>query len=205
VRETSPAFAFRVNAILRPDGQWRAGSARDGRQSRRLVGQDPLRKRLLASSARDYLRSVRPGIPRAGISGYDRLSAGIPGRDVRGISGSRRPFTSGATAIASPMCGDFTGATGLEPRDLRRDRPVLAVPGWAGIGGNLTRERGFPRIATRGFPGPGGASGDLVRGLRGIAICCLIRKPLMSAFRIRHCVFGPAVRRTGSRGPSSSS
>jgi len=53
------------------------------------------------------------------------------------------------------MCKD--GSDGTRTRDLRRDRPVLVVPGWAGIGGDSRREQGFFAMPLRGLPGAGGS------------------------------------------------
>jgi hypothetical protein len=34
-------------------------------------------------------------------------------------------------------CRTFSGSDGTRTRDLRRDRPVVLLPGWAGVGGDL--------------------------------------------------------------------
>jgi hypothetical protein len=55
------------------------------------------------------------------------------------------------------ICRTFTGATGLEPATLRRDRPVMALPARAGIGGDYPREQGLPTLPLRGLPGTSGS------------------------------------------------
>jgi hypothetical protein len=47
----------------------------------------------------------------------------------------------------------FYGSDGTRTRDLRRDRPVLAFRGRAGIGGNFRQERDNSPPALRGLPG----------------------------------------------------
>jgi hypothetical protein len=48
------------------------------------------------------------------------------------------------------------GSDGTRTRDLRRDRPVLAVPGWAGMSGDLRLEQALSTAPLRGLPGVGG-------------------------------------------------
>src|SRR5215216_142995 len=55
-----------------------------------------------------------------------------------------------------PICRDFYGSDGTRTRDLRRDRPVMALPGCAGIGGDYRHEKGFSTLVLRGFPGAAG-------------------------------------------------
>jgi hypothetical protein len=81
-----------------------------------------------------------------------RRARGIDPGSVR----NRRSLTSARATQHADLQGSFYGSDGTRTRCLRRDRPIIAVPGWAGIGGNLRSERGFPRIRTRGFPGRGG-------------------------------------------------
>ena len=50
------------------------------------------------------------------------------------------------------------GSDGTRTGDLRRDRPVMARPDGAGIGGDSRREQGLSAVVLRGLPG---ASGNL--------------------------------------------
>jgi hypothetical protein len=69
---------------------------------------------------------------------------------------SRRSFTPGwATKDADLQV--VYGSDGTRTRDLRRDRPVLVFPGWAGVGGDYGREQGFSTLALRGWAGAGGS------------------------------------------------
>jgi hypothetical protein len=72
-------------------------------------------------------RSFRPVIHAAAISGYDRLSAGIRVRDMRGMIRSRRSFAP-AQATKEAVLQVLYGSDGTRTRDLRRDRPVMALP-----------------------------------------------------------------------------
>jgi hypothetical protein len=47
------------------------------------------------------------------------------------------------------------GSDGTRTRDLRRDRPVMALQGSAGIGGDSRREQGLSTLAFRGLAGVG--------------------------------------------------
>src|SRR5262245_61774243 len=49
------------------------------------------------------------------------------------------------------------GSDGTRTRDLRRDRPVMALPRWAGIGGNALGEQGVPSVKLRGSASVGGS------------------------------------------------
>jgi hypothetical protein len=60
----------------------------------------------------------------------------------------------------------FYGSDGTRTRDLRRDRPVMALPGCAGIGGDYGREQGFP---TRPLRESAGAAGSIGRAPAGSA------------------------------------
>jgi hypothetical protein len=63
------------------------------------------------------------------------------------------------------------GSDGTRTRDLRRDRPVLALTGWAGICWDCRGEQGFPTVALWVRRVPAGASGDLLRDERGMLRC----------------------------------
>jgi len=63
------------------------------------------------------------------------------------------------------------GSDGTRTRDLRRDRPVLVMPVWAGIGGDYRCQQGFPTVVLRVRRAPAGASGDLLRDQRGMLRC----------------------------------
>src|SRR5918992_5497765 len=64
-----------------------------------------------------------------------------------------------------------TGATGLEPATSGRDRPVMALPGWAVIGGDYSESRSFRPGSCGDWRVPAGASGVLPRDLRGMERC----------------------------------
>ncbi len=72
---------------------------------------------------RSDLRSCRPAARVAGITGYDRLSAGIPVRDQRGMKRSRRSITSKAATKDADL-QVFYASDGTRTRDLGRDRPI---------------------------------------------------------------------------------
>jgi hypothetical protein len=96
--------------------------------------------------------------PHSGITGYKRLAAGIPGKSRAGCARkrSRRSSTpSSVTKIA--ICRYFTGSDGTRTRDLRRDRPVIALPGLSGDMRGSPREQDFPTLPLRGFGGTGGS------------------------------------------------
>src|SRR3954470_3464516 len=59
-------------------------------------------------------RLFRPAAQLAGITGSDRLPAGIPVRDVRGMKTGRRSFAP-TPATKEAICRYLAGATGLEP------------------------------------------------------------------------------------------
>jgi hypothetical protein len=71
---------------------------------------------------------VSTGETVAGITGFDRLQLGIRGRDERGIAGSRRSLAPRRTLKLAEL-QVFYGSDGTRTRDLRRDRPVLALAG----------------------------------------------------------------------------
>jgi hypothetical protein len=72
-------------------------------------------------------------------------------------------------------CKDFYGSDGTRTRDRRRDRPVLALAGCAGIGGDYRRDQVFRLWACGDRRAPAGASGGLLRDERGM-LRCLCRK-----------------------------
>jgi hypothetical protein len=73
-----------------------------------------------------------------------------------------------------PICRDFYGSDGTRTRDLRRDRPVMALPGWAGVGGDSRREQGFPCGGSRGLAG---ACGSFRRPLRDVCGMRVLTRP----------------------------
>jgi hypothetical protein len=56
-----------------------------------------------------------------------------------------------------PTCWGFYASDRTRTRDLRRDRPVLVVPGCAGIGGDYRQEQGLSVVVLRGLRGIGGS------------------------------------------------
>mgnify|MGYP003693598867 CR=1 FL=1 len=67
---------------------------------------------------------------------------------------------------------DFYGRSdGTRIRDLRRDRPVMALPAGAWIGGDSRRVQGFATRWLRGLAVMAGTCGDLLRDQRGMDRC----------------------------------
>jgi hypothetical protein len=58
----------------------------------------------------------------------------------------------------------------------RCDRPVLVLPGYAGVGGDPSRERVFRRVTVRGLPGACGSFRDLLRDVCGMASCLICKQ-----------------------------
>jgi hypothetical protein len=73
-------------------------------------------------------------------------------RDERRMEKKPAVLVSRNTSI----CRQFYGSDGTRTRDLRRDRPVMALAAWAGIGGDYRQEQGFPMGPVRGLAGAGG-------------------------------------------------
>ena len=80
----------------------------------------------------------------------------FPVRDEHGMKRGRRSFVSNPVRKDADLQGVY-GSDGTRTRDLRRDRPVLVVPGSPGVGGDYRRERGFSAMALRGLSGAGGS------------------------------------------------
>jgi hypothetical protein len=83
------------------------------------------------------------------------LCAGVLARDgcaIRETGGRLRR----ARQQKMPLCRDLYGSDGTRTRDLRRDRPVLVLAGWAGIGWDCRREQDFQPLALLGLAGTGG-------------------------------------------------
>jgi hypothetical protein len=119
------------------------------------AGSDPI----CCHGSREDLRSVWPALRLAGITGYRPASCGdsrpIPVRDLRGMEISRRRLRPvGQQKL--PICRDFGGSDGTRTRDLRRDRPVLALAERAGIGGDSQHKQVFSPVVLRGSPAAGG-------------------------------------------------
>jgi hypothetical protein len=53
----------------------------------------------------------------------------------------------------SPKGERLRGSERTRTRDLRRDRPVMTLPGWPGLGGDSRQEQGFAPSSLRGLPG----------------------------------------------------
>src|SRR5215218_2994168 len=100
----------------------RAGWEPDRCQRRRKA----LQTLLFSIRSRGDLRSSWPDRSLAGISGYDRLCAGIPVRDLRGMKTSRRSSAPNPATKHADLQRLY-GSDGTRTRDLRRDRPVLAL------------------------------------------------------------------------------
>jgi hypothetical protein len=72
------------------------------------------------------------------------------------------------SVVLSDSAREFTGATGLEPATsgvIGRSRPHQADQELPGI---CSMSRAFLRTACGDYPGSAGASGDLVRDVRGM-------------------------------------
>ena len=89
--------------------------------------------------------------------------------------------------------GFNSGSDGTRTRDLRRDRPVMALAGWPGISGDLRREQGFRPSAFGSYRVWAGACGNVRRDVRGMQLlpaqqttkcarnesaACTLRKPV---------------------------
>jgi hypothetical protein len=97
------------------------------------------------------------GHPACGDSRLQtRLRRLFPVRDVRGMPRSRRSSAPEQATKHAYMQG-FYGSDGTRTRDLRRDRPVMAVPGLAGMSGDLRLEQALSTAAVRGLPAVGGS------------------------------------------------
>jgi hypothetical protein len=83
-----------------------------------------------------------------------------------GTLARERWAANGPTKRANHACADNAtrlfagtskhGSDGNRTRDLRRDRPVLALTGRAGVGGDSRREQVFSPVVLRVLPGAGG-------------------------------------------------
>jgi hypothetical protein len=91
------------------------------------------------------------------------ISAGWIGRPavIRARAGNRR----------YRFAESLYGSDGTRTRDLRRDRPVLALPGWSGIGGNPAVSGLFVGCSCGDLRVQAGASGDLPRDMGGMLRC----------------------------------
>ena len=76
---------------------------------------------------------------------------------IRAMKGSRRSVASQEATEHADLQGVFYGSDGTRTRDLRRDRPALVMPVWAGIGGDYRCQQGFPTVVLRGSPGACGS------------------------------------------------
>jgi pimeloyl-ACP methyl ester carboxylesterase len=56
-----------------------------------------------------------------------------------------------------PIYRQLSGSDGTRTRDLRRDRPVLLLPGWAGLRGVFSHEQDVSPLGLRGLRGAGGS------------------------------------------------
>jgi hypothetical protein len=89
--------------------------------------------------------------------GHDGALESVPReRPKRSFSLSRVGYLLAEVSM-SALVGFLDGSDGTRTRDLRRDRPVLVVPGWAGVGGDSRREQGLSSLVLRGLPGAGGS------------------------------------------------
>jgi hypothetical protein len=140
---------------------------RDARATRSPRSTKPLQTRSIGIPlAEDGRRCGRSsslrGLPAPG--GSERL---FPARDERGMKRSRRSFAPSPATKRSPLQG-FYGSDGTRTRDLRRDRPVMVLPDWAGVGGDLRRSRSITAWPCGDCRKSAGASGDLLQDIRGM-------------------------------------
>jgi hypothetical protein len=77
---------------------------------------------------------------------------------------SRRSITPDSATKDPDLQAVLDGSDGTRTRDLRRDRPVMALPARTGIGGDFRREQGFPPLVLRRLPGTGGSLRQLPAG-----------------------------------------
>src|ERR687888_2664441 len=96
---------------------------------------------LLGTRARVDLRLARPVILLRGLAAragsLRRFQANSRARSARD---EKKPAVVTSNTYADLQ--DFYGSDGTRTRYLRRDGPVLVVPGWAEIGGDSPREQG---------------------------------------------------------------
>jgi hypothetical protein len=161
-----------------------------------------LQTRLFSIRSRGDLRSSWPDGSLAGFSGYDRLFAGIPVRDLRGMKTSRRSSAPNPATKHADLQGLY-GSDGTRTRDLRRDRPVLLVPGCPGICGDLPLQQAFSALAFRALPGVGGSVRRPPAGCARDAVvvslgnerhkCGMVASTASSSGRIGTCAFGAAL------------
>jgi hypothetical protein len=175
-------FAGDVGAVSSTIAGIPAQSGRDARTPTRAAAASGVRRPSLGALTlcthvdaveviTDDRRSCGPGSP----CGNSRLHAAIPGRDVRGMDRSRRSFAPRPTTKDANL-QIFYGSDGTRTRDLRRDRPVLPLPGWAGTSGDFWHEQDFRVLARGDYRVPARASGDLPRDVRGMKRCLSWRR-----------------------------
>jgi hypothetical protein len=129
--------------------------ARDARATRSPHWTKPLQMRGIGIPLREDARRCRRssflrGLPASG--GSERL---FPARDERGMKRNRRSFCA-EPATENADLQAFIGSDGTRTRDLRRDRPVLALPAWAWMRGDPRRDQGVSQLVLRGLPGTSG-------------------------------------------------
>jgi hypothetical protein len=117
---------MRSTRASRRDGT-RRGRPEEGQRTRASSRHPHLRRCLNRRPQLDR-RSHRPAVHLAGIDGKKRLQPAIAVRDVRGIGGDRQSHAPWQTTEDADLRG-FYGSEGTRTRDLRRDRPVVALAG----------------------------------------------------------------------------
>jgi len=150
--------------LVEPNGVGRPGHARAPRNL--LPGRGGEQLLVQGREARDDLRpAVSAAVCLSASATRPAFLLIASGRDERV---DERLLVVGPNEPARPSVGetDKHGSDGTRTRDLRRDRPVSAPPGWAGTGADSRRSRGFSLGVVRGLAGPAGASGDVLRDER---------------------------------------
>jgi hypothetical protein len=130
------------------------------------------------------LRAPKPVTEHAGLQQFCvSLGDGFALRDQRRRPvGNRRSPPPRLTTEDLDLQDVFNGSDGTRTRDLRSDRPVLVVPGSAGIGGDSCREQGFREPPCGDPRASAGACGGLLRDERGMTRCLSSERAVPVAF-----------------------
>jgi hypothetical protein len=142
---------------------------RHGRKARTSARRpDCLTYRRFARETCERPPAYPPGRPSPGITGSGRFLAAISGRFSCGICAGCEQ-TGGRYGNTYADSQDFYGSDGTRTRDLRRDRPVLALTGWLGISGHSLCERDVSPVACGDCPAP-----ELPAASCGICAGCVV-------------------------------